>query len=480
MAPWRHAAALLRRSGTLSSVASLPLQIIVMAAGEGKRMHSARPKMLHALAGRPLVAHVIDAVRVLSPRALVVVVGHGGDAVREALVAPDLSFVTQDPPRGTGDAVRIALAALPDDGVTLVVNGDCPLIPAATFGALVDVASAGKLAILTALVSDPTGLGRVVRDTSGAVRAIVEERDASADERLIAEIYTGALAAPTALLRRFAALLSENNAQREYYLTEAVAIARREGVAVEAHVAPDERDVLGVNDRAQLAAIERIVQARAADALMRAGTSLADPSRIDVRGVLNCGRDVRIDVGCVFEGTVVLADNVVIGAYCVMKNVTVGAGTEIAPFSHLDNAIIGARCRVGPYSRLRPGATLGEDVHIGNFVEVKASTLGRGSKANHLAYVGDSTVGAGVNIGAGSITANYDGVNKHRTVIEDDASIGSNCVLVAPVKVGKGATIGAGSTITKDAPAGELTVARAGPVVVAGWKRPVKKPSDTK
>ena len=451
-----------------------------MAAGQGKRMHSARPKMLHSLAGRPLVAHVIDAVRALSPRALVVVVGHGGEVVRNVLAAPDLVFVTQEPPRGTGDAVRIALAVLPADGVTLVVNGDCPLIPAATFGALVTVATAGKIAILTARVSDPSGLGRVVRDTSGAVRAIVEERDASAGERAIAEIYTGAMAAPTALLRRFAAALTDDNAQREFYLTEVVAIALREGVAVEAHVTADERDALGVNDRAQLAAIERIVQARTADALMKAGTALADPARIDVRGELRCGRDVRIDVGCVFEGTVELADDVTIGAYCVLRNVTVGAGTEIAPFSHLDNAIVGARCRVGPYSRLRPGATLTEDVHVGNFVEVKASTLGRGAKANHLAYVGDSTVGAGVNIGAGTITANYDGVNKHRTVIEDDASIGSNCVLVAPVKVGKGATIGAGSTITKDAPAGELTVARAGAVVVEGWKRPVKKATDTK
>lgn len=480
MTAWRHAAALLRRSGPHFPVASLPLQVIVMAAGQGKRMHSARPKMLHTLAGRPLVAHVIDSVRALSARAIVVVVGHGGDAVRDALAAADLSFVTQDPPRGTGDAVRIALATLSDDGVTLVANGDCPLIPAATFDALVKVAAEGKLAILTARVSDPSGLGRVVRDTSGAVRAIVEERDASESERSIAEIYTGAMAAPTEQLRRFAAALTDNNAQREFYLTEAVAIALRQGIAVEAHVAADERDVLGVNDRAQLAAIERIVQARIADALMKAGTSLADPGRIDVRGTLNCGRDVRIDVGCVFEGTVELAADVAIGAYCVLKNVTVGAGTEIAPFSHLDEAIIGARCRVGPYARLRPGARLAEDAHIGNFVEVKASTLGRGAKANHLAYVGDSTVGAGVNIGAGAITANYDGANKHRTVIEDDASIGSNCVLVAPVKVGKGATIGAGSTITKDAPAGELTVARAGPVVVHGWKRPVKKTSDTK
>ena len=451
-----------------------------MAAGQGKRMHSARPKVLHALAGRPLVAHVLDAVRVLGPRALVLVVGRGtegGKSVQAELAAPDLTFVTQDPPRGTGDAVRVALAALPEDGVTLVVNGDCPLIPAATFAALVELAAAGKLAVLTARVGDPAGLGRIVRDGAGAVRAIVEEKDATSAERAIAEIYTGALAAPTPLLRRFVGALTDDNAQREFYLTAVVAMAVREGVPVEAHVAADETDVLGVNDRAQLAAIERIVQARTADALMKAGASLADPARIDVRGVLACGRDVRIDVGCVFEGTVELADDVAIGAYCVLKNVTVGPGTEIAAYSHIDGATIGARCRVGPYARLRPGTTLEGDVHIGNFVEVKASSVGQGSKANHLAYVGDATLGAGVNFGAGSITANYDGAAKLRTVIEDDVSIGSNCVLVAPVKVGKGATVGAGSTITMDTPPGELTVARVKQVMVPGWKRPSRKPA---
>ena len=341
----------------------------------------------------------------------------------------------------------------------------------------VHAVAAGKLAVLTARVGDPAGLGRIVRDVAGAVRAIVEEKDATPAECTIAEIYTGALAAPTPLLRRFVGALTDDNAQREFYLTAVVAMAVREGVPVEAHVAADETDVLGVNDRAQLAAIERIVQARTADALMKAGASLADPARIDVRGVLACGRDVRIDVGCVFEGTVELADDVAIGAYCVLKNVTVGPGTEIAAYSHIDGATIGARCRVGPYARLRPGTTLEGDVHIGNFVEVKASSLGQGSKANHLAYVGDATLGAGVNFGAGSITANYDGAAKLRTVIEDDVSIGSNCVLVAPVKVGKGATVGAGSTITMDTPPGELTVARVKQVMVPGWKRPSRKPA---
>ena len=446
-----------------------------MAAGQGKRMHSARPKVLHALAGRPLVAHVLDAVRALGPRALVLVVGHEGDAVRAALAAPDLAFVTQDPPRGTGDAVRIALATLPEDGVTLVVNGDCPLIPTATFAALADLAMSGKLALLTARVGDPAGLGRVVRDVAGSVRAIVEEMDASPAERAIAEIYTGALAAPTPLLRRFVGALKDDNAQREFYLTAVVAMAVREGVAVEAHVAADETDVLGVNDRAQLAAIERIVQARTADALMKAGTSLADPARIDVRGVLACGRDVRIDVGCVFEGTVELAADVEIGPNCLLRDVTIGAGTKIEAFSHLESATIGAGCRVGPFARFRPGAALADRVHIGNFVEVKNSMVGDGSKANHLAYIGDATVGANVNVGAGTIVANYDGAYKHRTVIGDGVSIGSNCVLVAPVKIGKGATIGAGSTITIDAPDEELTLARTRQVTISGWKRPVKK-----
>jgi bifunctional UDP-N-acetylglucosamine pyrophosphorylase / glucosamine-1-phosphate N-acetyltransferase len=441
------------------------------------RMHSSRPKVLHPLAGRPLVAHVLDTARTLAPRALVLVVGQGGDAIRAALHSPDLAIVTQDPPRGTGDAVKVALSALPGDGVTLVVNGDCPLIPAATFAALADVAAKDRLAVLTARVSDPAGLGRIVRDVKGAVRAIVEERDASPAERTLSEIYTGVLAAPTPRLRRYVAALTDDNAQREFYLTDIVAMAVADGLPVEAQVAADETDVLGVNDRAQLAAIERIVQARQADALMKAGTSLADPARIDIRGVLTCGRDVRIDVGCVFEGRVELSDDVTIGAYCVLKNVTVGEGAEIVAYSHLDGASVGARGRVGPYSRLRPGAALAEDVHIGNFVEVKASAIGPGSKANHLAYVGDATVGANVNIGAGAITANYDGANKHRTVIEDGASIGSNCVLVAPIKIGKDATIGAGSTLSNDAPPDALTVARARPASVAGWKRPVKKPA---
>ncbi|MBK6600075.1 MAG: bifunctional UDP-N-acetylglucosamine diphosphorylase/glucosamine-1-phosphate N-acetyltransferase GlmU [Betaproteobacteria bacterium] len=452
------------------------MQFIVMAAGQGKRMYSRLPKVLHPLAGRPLVAHVLDAARSLSPVALCLVVGHGGDAVRKALAADDLAFVTQDPPRGTGDAVRVALTALGDDAVTVVANGDCPLIPAATFAAIGARAAAGHLALLTAKVSDPTGLGRILRDPAGNVRAIVEERDANRAERAVGEIYTGVLAAPTALLRRWVAALKDDNAQREFYLTDIVAMAVADGVTVEGHVAADERDILGVNDRAQLAAIERIVQARQADLLLASGTWIADPARIDVRGPLTCGRDVRIDVGCVFEGTVTLGDDVSVGAHCVLKNVGVGAGTQIAPFSHLEDAAIGANCRIGPYARLRPGASLADDVHIGNFVEVKQSSVGAGSKANHLAYIGDATIGRNVNVGAGTITCNYDGANKFRTVIEDDAFIGSDTQLVAPVTVGRGATLGAGTTLTRDAPPDTLTVSRVKQLSIPGWQRPRKQP----
>ena len=451
-----------------------PVHVVVMAAGLGKRMRSSRPKVLHPIAGRPMLAHVLDAARALSPEAIAVVVGHGGDEVERALAAPGLAFVRQEPPRGTGDAVRVALATLPRDGVTVVTNGDTPLIASPMLAALAERAARGRLALLTARSPDPSGLGRVVRE-GDAVRRIVEDRDATPAERAIDEIYTGVLAAPTALLAAWVAKLVPHNAQNEYYLTDVVAAAVADGVPVDAIVAADEEDTRGINDRAQLAAVERIVQRRLADALMRGGTTLADPARFDLRGSLACGADVSIDVGCVFEGAVTLAEGVHVGPYCVLRDVSVGARTEIAAYSHLDGATIGARARVGPYARLRPGAQLADDVHVGNFVEVKASTLGRGAKANHLAYVGDATVGERVNIGAGAITANYDGANKHRTVIGDDASIGSNCVLVAPIEIGAGATVGGGSTIGKNAPPGELTVARAKQVTVKGWKRPAKK-----
>jgi bifunctional UDP-N-acetylglucosamine pyrophosphorylase / glucosamine-1-phosphate N-acetyltransferase len=450
------------------------LNVVVLAAGLGKRMHSALPKVLHRLAGRPIVSYVIDSARSLSPRAIAVVVGHGAAAVRETLAAPDLVFVLQDPPRGTGDATRIALDALPEDGVTLVTIGDIPLVPAEALATLVKEAEAGHLAVLTARVPDPTGLGRIVRDAAGRVRAIVEERDVNELQRAISEINTGVMAAPTALLRRWVAQLTPDNAQGEYYVTDIVATSVSDGIPVVGHLASDERDVRGINDRAQLVGVERILQERRIAALMTNGVAIADPARLEIRGTLVCGQDVSIDVGCVFGGDVVLADNVVIGPYCVLRDVQVAAGTVVEPFSYLVDAKVGANCRIGPYARLRPGTTLDDDVHVGNFVEVKASSMGRGSKANHLAYVGDAVVGSNVNYGAGAITANYDGAYKHRTIIGDRVSIGSNCVLVAPVTVGPGATIGAGSVIAQDAPAGTLTVARAKQVSVDGWQRPVK------
>lgn len=453
-----------------------PVLVVVMAAGQGKRMRSARPKVLHRIAGRPMLAHVLDAARSIAPRAIAVVVGHGGDEVERELAAPDLVFVRQDPPRGTGDAVKVALGRQPRDGITVVVNGDTPLVPGTLLRALAERAARGHLALLTARVPEPAGLGRIVRDRGGEVRRIVEERDATEAERRIDEIYTGVLAAPTALLAAWVAGLAPHNAQSEYYLTDIVAAAVADTVAVDAIVAPDERDARGVNDRAQLAEVERIVQRRLAETLMRAGTAIADPARFDLRGTLECGADVSIDVGCVVEGRVVLRDGVRVEPYCVLRDCEVGAGSEIRAHSMIDGATIGANAWVGPYARLRPGTVLGDEAHVGNFVEVKASTIGRGSKANHLAYVGDATIGERVNFGAGSITANYDGVNKHRTVIGDDASIGSNVVLVAPIEVGAGATVGGGSTIGKNAPAGQLTVARAKQSTVPGWKRPAKKP----
>jgi bifunctional UDP-N-acetylglucosamine pyrophosphorylase/glucosamine-1-phosphate N-acetyltransferase len=419
---------------------------------------------------------VLNTARKLAPNRICVVYGHGGDAVRQRFPDADLAWALQDPPQGTGHALAQALPHLAPDGVTLVLFGADPLARAETLAAVLDRAWQGALSLLTIELDDPTGYGRIVRGADGTVQSIVEHKDATPDQRAIREINTGVMAAPTASFARWLAAIDNRNASGEFYLTDVIALAKKEGVPVEATRAANVIETLGVNTMRELAQLERLYQRAQADALLDAGVMLADPDRIDVRGTLECGADVAIDVGCVFEGVVTLADGVVVGPHCVLKDTTVGAGSEIVPFSHLVGATIGANCRVGPYARLRPGANLADDVHIGNFVEVKASTIGRGSKANHLAYIGDTTIGAKVNFGAGSITANYDGANKHPTVIEDEASIGSNCVLVAPVKVGRGATIGGGSTITREAPADTLTVARAQQTSVPGWTRPIKKP----
>jgi bifunctional UDP-N-acetylglucosamine pyrophosphorylase/glucosamine-1-phosphate N-acetyltransferase len=453
-----------------------PLDVVILAAGQGKRMHSALPKVLHKLAGRPLAAHVLTAVRALSPRAIAVVTGYGAEQVRRELAAPDVTFVVQDPPRGTGDAARVALDVLPPDGVTLVGLGDVPLVSPEALASVAEIAQDNRVGLLSARVRNPFGLGRVVRGRDGGVQSIVEERDATPEQRAIDEINTGFIAAPTALLKLWITRLTPHNAQGEFYLTDIVSMAVAEGIPVAAHVEADEASILGVNDRAQLAELERILQRRRAAALMLAGTTIADPDRVDIRGDLACGRDVAIDIGCIFEGRVRIDDGASVGPYCVLRDVTVGARTRIEAFTHIDSALIGRDCRIGPYARLRPGTNLAEDVHIGNFVEVKASTLGAGSKANHLAYVGDAIVGSRVNYGAGSITANYDGANKHQSIIGDDVHVGSNCVLVAPITIGPGASIGGGSTIVHKAPGGQLTVARAKQVSIERWQRPRKKP----
>jgi len=449
------------------------VNVVILAAGQGQRMHSDLPKVLHRLAGRPLLAHVLDCARALGPARIAVVYGYGGEAVREAIGDESLAWVKQEPQLGTGHALQQALAALADSAQTLVLYGDVPLTRAETLRQLVGAAADG-VAMLTVELDDPSGYGRIVRE-GGAVKRIVEEKDASPAERAIREVNTGIMALPTKRLAGWLSSLRNDNAQREYYLTDIVALAVKEGVTVRAVQPGAAWETLGVNSKAQLAELERAHQRLVAGRLLDAGVSLADPARIDVRGRLECGRDVAIDVNCVFEGDVSLGDRVSVGAHCVLRNVRIDADTRIEPFCHLEEADIGRSCRIGPYARLRPGARLAEDVHVGNFVEVKASTIGAGSKANHLSYIGDTEVGRNVNVGAGTITCNYDGANKHRTIIEDDVFIGSDTQLVAPVRVGRGATLGAGTTLTEDAPPGQLTISRARQATIPGWKRPEKK-----
>ncbi|WP_119965241.1 bifunctional UDP-N-acetylglucosamine diphosphorylase/glucosamine-1-phosphate N-acetyltransferase GlmU [Simplicispira lacusdiani] len=471
-----------------------PLDILIMAAGKGTRMKSRIPKVLQRLAGRPLLHHVLDQAAHLRARSAIVITGHGAMEVEAATAGLagaagtfDLKFVRQEPQLGTGHAVQQGVPHLPDDGMVVVLSGDVPLTRPETLRALVEACAGERLALLTVELADPMGYGRIVRGADGAVRGIVEHKDASEAQRSIREVYSGIMAVPARHLKPWLARLTNDNAQGEYYLTDIVAMAVADGLPVVAHRIQDALQVAGVNSPSQLAELERAHQLRQAQALMEQGVRLADPARFDLRddartgtrAALVCGQDVEIDVGCIFTGRVELGEGVSIGAHCCIANASIAAGAVIHPYTHIDGeklgAHVGAGALVGPYARLRPGAQLGREVHIGNFVEVKNSMMADGAKANHLAYLGDASVGERVNYGAGSITANYDGANKHRTVIEADAHIGSNCVLVAPVTIGAGATVGGGSTITKDVPAGALGVARGRQVAIANWQRPAKQ-----
>jgi bifunctional UDP-N-acetylglucosamine pyrophosphorylase/glucosamine-1-phosphate N-acetyltransferase len=464
----------------------LPIDVVVMAAGKGTRMKSRLPKVLQRLAGVPLVQHVLNTAAQLNARSAVVITGHGADQVEPLLLAPGQALavqcVRQEPQLGTGHAVQQAVPALADDGVVVILSGDVPLTQADTLQALIAQCGGKQLALLTIDFADPTGYGRIVRGggQGDAVQAIVEHKDASDAQRQIKEVYSGIMAVPARLLKAWLARLDNQNAQGEYYLTDVVKFAVADGVPVVAHKIADALQVAGINSPVQLAELERAHQLRQAHRFMEQGVRLKDPARFDLRGQLDCAQDVEIDVNCVFEGQVSLGEGVKVGANCVLANCTIAAGAVIHPFTHIDGeklgVSVGEGALIGPFARLRPGAQLGAEVHIGNFVEVKNSTMAKGAKANHLAYLGDASVGERVNYGAGSITANYDGANKHRTVIEADVHIGSNCVLVAPVTIGSGGTVGGGSTITKSTEPGALSVARGKQISIANWARPAKKP----
>jgi bifunctional UDP-N-acetylglucosamine pyrophosphorylase / glucosamine-1-phosphate N-acetyltransferase len=450
------------------------LNIVILAAGKGTRMHSNLPKVLHEIGAKPILEHVIDCAQLLKPNKIIVVYGFGGEQVLKSFEQAKIVWVEQAEQLGTGHAVQQALPHLDLDANTLILLGDVPLIDAKACQQLINHAD-DKLAILSFNKQDPSGYGRIVRAENGHVTAIVEHKDATAQQREINEVNTGIMAMPNRYLVSWLSQLNNNNAQGEYYLTDIVALAAKQNIPVVAEITADEWSVTGINAKKDLSMIERVFQSRVAEQLMQQGVTLKDPARLEVRGELNCGRDVIIDVNCVFEGMVLLGDNVKIAANCVIKNTTIAAGTQIAPFTHIDDTTIGINSRIGPFARLRPGTTLAAETHVGNFVELKNTQLDVGSKINHLSYVGDSTIGKNVNIGAGTITCNYDGANKFRTVIEDDAFIGSDTQLIAPVTIGKGATIAAGSTITRDAPADALTFCRAkDQKSIMGWKRPQK------
>ena len=452
---------------------SHPLHIIILAAGDGTRMRSSLPKVLQPVGGRPMLAHVLSAAQQLQPAAVHVVHNPDSPGVQQAFAGQGIEWVAQRQRLGTGHAVQQAIPHIPDQAQVLVLYGDAPLVPAAWLQTLVDAADS-ELALLTTRLADPTGYGRIVRDLQGAITRIVEQRDAADAELLINEVNSGICLASAASLRGWLSQLRDDNSQGEFYLTDIVALAAADGVTIGSLLAPQPELLEGANDRAQLAHLERLYQAGCAAALQREGVTLADPARFDQRGQVQAGRDVFIDVNVVLEGAVTLGDGVNIGPFCVLRDCELAAGTRVHAHSMLDGVRSTGACDIGPYARLRPGTQLAEGTRIGNFVEVKNATLGRGSKANHLSYLGDAEVGEQVNIGAGTITCNYDGANKHRTVIGDGAFIGSDSQLVAPVTVGAGATIGAGSTISRDAPPGQLTVSRAKQTSIKGWKRPVK------
>ncbi|MBY0474603.1 MAG: bifunctional UDP-N-acetylglucosamine diphosphorylase/glucosamine-1-phosphate N-acetyltransferase GlmU [Nitrosomonas sp.] len=453
----------------------LKLNVVILAAGAGKRMHSSLPKVLHTLAGRPLLTHVINTARKLSPNKICVVIGHGGETIRQTIIGDDLTWVIQEQQLGTGHALMQALSQLSDDGLTLILYGDVPLVSMQTLRQLLVVADGRNCAVLSTIIVNPFGYGRIVRDIeTGAVTAIVEQKDASAEQQDIHEINTGIMLIPNVYLHKWLPTIKNENTQQEYYLTDLIEMAVKNGIHVASSQVESFWEVMGVNNKLQLAELERHFQKYCANKLLDEGVSLIDPLRIDIRGELICGADVEIDINCIFEGTVKLGNHVQVGAHCILRNATVATGSIIRPYSMMEDVEIGENCKIGPYARIRPGTRLASEVQIGNFVEVKNSQMGVGSKTNHLSYIGDSCVGKNVNIGAGTITCNYDGANKHATIIEDDVFIGSDTQLVAPVKISKGSTIGAGSTITKETPANQLTLSRSKQVSIVGWRRPPK------